>query len=509
MISSLLRLALFSLSYMLPLTAVAMCADVRLTTPVNWTEQDLEWFRSLPPLRVEAVNAPPMALYDPKSQTYDGIATDVLCFIANELGIRYVIDPDREQTVAERIRQVQSGQADMFLSLSQTPARAEKGLFTLPYYDSYYAIIARKGRRMHIQSLADLVQYRVGVVKGVALEAILREQVPGIDLVAYDLIDSAGLFRALRNGEIDLIVFNQDIFTEKRYQLEYFDLEIVQTLRDYPRSYRFYWSLSPQHQRLVDAFDRYLAAMDVSASVFVHADSEQKFLDHYVAQRSQRMLLLVASGLAVLLALIFYLILRRYRRLTCLLAQRNQHIVEQQQALQLAYQKLEKQSQTDGLTGLSNRHHFDHILLDAYRRQQHIGSALSLLIIDVDFFKRVNDHYGHLLGDDYLRAIAGALAQCVNRTNDLAARFGGEEFACILPDTEAAMARQVADAIMQAVADLNLPNPLADTPRLTISIGIATMTDRQISLPDLIDQADAQLYAAKQAGRNQICAISL
>ena len=147
-----------------------------------------------------------------------------------------------------------------------------------------------------------------------------------------------------------------------------------------------------------------------------------------------------------------------------------------------------------------------------YRRMarlQHAGAPLSVLLLDVDHFKCVNDHYGHAMGDDYLRAIARVLKAVVGRPTDLVARYGGEEFVCLLPDTAAEDALKVAERIRQGVAELGLPNALAAIPRLTLSIGIATASGTSAALQQLLAQADTQLYAAKHAGRDRIHAVVL
>lgn len=489
----------------LPAAFAADCgglSDIRLTAPVVFSPQELAEFRAMPPLRVQAISAPPLVGYDDTQKAYAGVGIDVLCFITGELGLNYEILPERNLTAADKVLQVQQGRADLFLPLSLTPERSARGIYTLPYYESYYAVIARKGRRVTVRDLEDLAAYRVGVFEGAVFESILRETVPNLRLVTYDLDDGDDLLQALQDGDLDVAVFNRDVFIEKRYQHEYFSLEVVRILREYPRAYRFYLSPTPAHRRLAQAFDRYLAVMDVSGSVAAHEDAERQFLERYVAQRSYRILLQVASVLAVLLALGFYLGLRRYRRLMHLLAERNREGERQQRALQAAYQELEKQSQTDGLTKLFNRHHFDRVLVREYDRQRRTRSPLSLLLIDIDHFKYVNDHYGHLTGDDYLRAVSRSLESSITRATDLVARFGGEEFACILPDTAADDALLLASKAAKNIEDLRLPNALSTRPHLTVSIGVATLLNSQASLEEFLGQADTQLYAAKQAGRN-------
>ncbi len=492
--------------------ALAACDGaerIRLRAPVPLSEQERALLRDLPPLRIYAVNAPPMTRYDPQRATYTGISPDVLCFIAQQTGLRYAFLTAQDITVADKIKQVQGGAADVFVPLSRAPERESKGIFTASYYASQYAAIARKGRRLSISTSAELAQYRVGFIGGVALEPILRGIVPAPQLRSFEAsVVGKGLFQAVRDGEIDVAVFNKDFFSEERYRHDLFDLEIVQTLSEFPRAYSFYFSPTPEHQRVVAVLDRYLAVMDISGSLEAHEIGERQLMDRYVAQRSQRTLLLAAMLVAVLLALASYVALRKHRSLSLRLAASHAQILAQQQALQTANAELERLSQTDGLTGLANRRYFDQALEREHGRYQRTGRALSLLMLDVDDFKHVNDHYGHALGDDYLCAVARVFERSVAPI-DTVARYGGEEFACLLPDTDHASACAVAERIRAAVVELDLPNATAATPYLTLSIGLATLQGGEHAASALVARADAQLYAAKQAGRNRVCATVL
>lgn len=167
---------------------------------------------------------------------------------------------------------------------------------------------------------------------------------------------------------------------------------------------------------------------------------------------------------------------------------------------------LEELSTLDGLTGLANRRHFNHSLAQEWHRAQREGAPLSLLMIDVDFFKAFNDHYGHQRGDECLRQIAKILGGIVKRPGDLAARYGGEEFAIILPRTGANGAVSVAETLRRQVENLKIEHsrsPLQK--RVTLSLGVATMiAERNASPNSLIECADQALYDAKREGRNQV-----
>lgn len=162
---------------------------------------------------------------------------------------------------------------------------------------------------------------------------------------------------------------------------------------------------------------------------------------------------------------------------------------------------LARLSMTDALTGLPNRRQFDHFLAREWRRTSRTGARLSMLLIDADHFKDLNDQLGHVYGDEVLRRLAAVIGGAVRRQGDLAARYGGEEFAVIMPDTDIAGARRIAETIRSRVAEL----AVGDGVRLTVSIGVASADPTPGSSVDtLIAQADAALYAAKNAGRDRV-----
>jgi len=161
---------------------------------------------------------------------------------------------------------------------------------------------------------------------------------------------------------------------------------------------------------------------------------------------------------------------------------------------------------SDGLTGISNRRHFDERLGVEIRRARRAGAPIALLLIDVDHFKSFNDAFGHQQGDECLRAIAKTIAALVCRSGDLAARYGGEEFAVLLPETELAGVMELADALRIGVRALGLEHT-AGSGVVTISIGAAAILPRQheVSGDALVYAADQALYQAKAAGRDRVC----
>lgn len=172
--------------------------------------------------------------------------------------------------------------------------------------------------------------------------------------------------------------------------------------------------------------------------------------------------------------------------------------------LQQATRKLEENSRRDGLTGLFNRAYWQQRLEEEMHRSQRYGTASSLLLFDIDHFKRINDTHGHLAGDAVLRDVASLVRDTV-RDADIAGRYGGEEFGIILPETDATAAKAAAERLRVRVEQARMAYGEQVIP-VTVSIGIAPFEAWQACPEDLISGADQALYQAKQTGRNRcIC----
>lgn len=166
--------------------------------------------------------------------------------------------------------------------------------------------------------------------------------------------------------------------------------------------------------------------------------------------------------------------------------------------------ELARLSMTDGLTGLPNRRRFDEALRQAGEATAESGQPLALLIVDADHFKHFNDRYGHAVGDEILRGLGRHLAAVIHRPDDLLCRIGGEEFAVILPDTDADGAARVAERLHAAAGSVAVPSAGIPAGAVTVSIGLAEAAGAG-SRAELYRAADGALYAAKNGGRNRTC----
>jgi diguanylate cyclase (GGDEF)-like protein/PAS domain S-box-containing protein len=170
--------------------------------------------------------------------------------------------------------------------------------------------------------------------------------------------------------------------------------------------------------------------------------------------------------------------------------------------------ELETLSYQDGLTGVANRRMLDSILDVEWLNARRNCQPLSVLLIDIDYFKQYNDRYGHLQGDDCLRSIAQTLDTVASRPRDFLARFGGEEFMLVLPETDGKAAHAVADRCRQAILKLQIPHAASDASQLvSISVGVASIIpDHEGELAEFIESADRKLYQAKLEGRDRVVA---
>jgi len=242
------------------------------------------------------------------------------------------------------------------------------------------------------------------------------------------------------------------------------------------------------------------AVMLAGDLLFLHYDRMQT--------RQEQML-----GLSMMIAIIVITMMANYSaeredRLNYLMGLRNDLMVKD---LHLLNAQLLRQSESDALTGLANRRSFDEQYARLWRRALKTGTPLSAIVVDVDHFKRLNDRYGHLYGDEVLRRIGSLLQQALRAKDDFAARFGGEEFVILLPATHQTAARHVAERLCKMVELAGFPPldpaamPYTASTIATVSCGVATAYPTTRDRPEqLLEAADKAMYQAKAEGRNRV-----
>ena len=186
--------------------------------------------------------------------------------------------------------------------------------------------------------------------------------------------------------------------------------------------------------------------------------------------------------------------------------EREKELLELTRQFEEANLTLQRIASTDSLTGISNRRHFDRVFPDEWRRAEREKEPLSVIMIDIDFFKAFNDTYGHQAGDECLRKVAAALRSSLRRPGDVVARYGGEEFVAVLPGVDRRGALRVAEGMHEKVAALKIPHEQSSVSEwVSISLGVATAVPEKNRAPEeLLERADKAVYSAKQKGRNRI-----
>jgi diguanylate cyclase (GGDEF)-like protein len=181
-----------------------------------------------------------------------------------------------------------------------------------------------------------------------------------------------------------------------------------------------------------------------------------------------------------------------------------QRVAERTEQLEKANRRLNSLSITDGLTGIANRRHFDEVLIEEWKRMERLGQPLAIAMIDIDWFKKYNDHYGHQAGDACLVNVAETLAASIGRAGDLVARYGGEEFVFIAPAIDGSRALAMAQKICDAISAKGMPHAQSLFAHVTASIGVASVIPSAETGPEaLLKRADEALYRAKEEGRNR------
>jgi len=200
---------------------------------------------------------------------------------------------------------------------------------------------------------------------------------------------------------------------------------------------------------------------------------------------------------------VFHAKVRAMQRLVGM--QRN--LVEVTHQLDAANAELQRLSTTDALTGIANRRALDDFLSREWRRCQRMEKPLSLVMLDIDYFKLFNDKYGHQAGDDCLQQVAAQIARAAPRASDLAARYGGEEFMLVLGETDLDGALWMAERVRQMIGDLKVVHYATDSKFVAVSCGVVSVVpDGKHSIETLIESADAALYQAKRGGRDRVVA---
>ncbi|WP_186441480.1 transporter substrate-binding domain-containing protein [Desulfamplus magnetovallimortis] len=424
--------------------------------------------------------------YISEENTYEGIVADYYKLVCSKTGLFLkwkVMD-----SVEAANKELQKGNCDIISVVNTSDSELVGINITTPYVE-YPLVIATDNMAVFISALENLSKKKIGIVQNSPFYYTMVKKYPAIEFVAVNSVPD-GLFMVQEKKIFGLISTAPEI-------AHYIQLNQMVDLKisgEVPYRVEFRTGVSKDNKMLLDIMEKASNSMTQEQKNHLFHNwirvTYQKGLDHAV---------LWQFGTAFLLIIAFFIyrhvsITRYNRKLTAI----NKEFVQ-------ANRKLEAISYIDGLTQIPNRRRFDAVLETEWQRCERNQHYLTLIMMDIDYFKLYNDRYGHLSGDECLKKVAEVLHRVPGRSSDFVARYGGEEFGVILPDTDEVGAKAVAKRILDDVQALKLIHEDSSvSDYVSVSLGVASVVPSRLLFPrQLVDFADQLLYQAKKGGRNR------
>lgn len=434
---------------------------------INMTDQEKEYLITRGPIKI--VVDPDWYPYEKidKNGKYVGIASDLIGLIAERTGLEFEIVPTTEWKAS--LEKAKSGDADAVSFLNKTEERSQWLLFTEPYFVDPNVLITRE-EHDYITSLSRYIDETMVLPEGTSIEERLRKDYPNLKIVIVSSEDEAIDYVEEKKADFTLRSLTMAAYVIKNDG--HFNLKIAGAIPDYKNQLRM--GITKQDEILQGILNKGVAS--------ISEQDVQDAINNYIAINvmkgfDYKLFFIIFSLFSIALLSTLYW-LRKVQSLN---------------------RKLEASVVTDVLTGLKNRLFFNQRVSVEHERFKRYGTKLSLLMIDIDRFKRINDTYGHDIGDEVLKKVSSELQNQLRKI-DLIARWGGEEFIVLLPDTEMDDAVIVAEKLRGTVESLIFENNEV----ITISIGISMVMESE-SIESWMKRADQALFHAKRHGRNRAC----
>ena len=409
-----------------------------------------------------------------------GMTAEHFKLFEKEIGIPIVMIPTK--TWSESIEFAKNRKCDIFSLAMETKERKEYMNFTSPYLEAPLVITTRI-HTTFISDPKDVIHKPLGITKGYAFIELLKEKYPEINLVEFETLNDG--LDSLRKGEVFGYIDNL-ITSGYKIQQKYFgELKIAGKFDDI-------WALGIG----VRNDDEMLLGIMQKAINLISYDEYNSVINKWLSIRYDK-------GFdynlfwEILLFVIIGILLFTYR-----------HFTLQKYITKLKEQEIELKRLTivDPLTGLYNRRHFDNVMLHEFDRAKRNNNQFVFALLDIDYFKKYNDTYGHQAGDDAIRQVSKILKNHTKRSGDFAFRVGGEEFAIILQSSNLEDSSSYFNKICKSIEELNIEHTQnLQYVHLTISIGVTNVSSYDnLTIDGLYKFTDEQLYHAKRNGRNKI-----
>ncbi|MDO6719798.1 diguanylate cyclase [Psychrosphaera sp. 1_MG-2023] len=384
---------------------------------------------------------------------------------------------------------LKAGKCELTLMLNRSSEREQYLDFTMPYFFGPNVLVTTNNRP-YVQNISAAAGMKIGVVKGYRLVSYMERFHPNLQVTLLDS-ELNGLL-AVADGEIDVYVGSLLSITSKLKQHNIANLKINGwvAIQDELRV----GVIKSRSAELLPILNKVIDQIPVQ----VHNDILNRWSNTLVVTETDYTLVRMITLGAVLLLLILGWRFQISRKVTATLTKKNAQLQKMSAKLEESNRQLEYISYHDNLTGLYNRHYFlttfNHLFNDM-QRQSHDAS---LMLIDIDFFKQINDKYGHNAGDEALTHLGKLLKKAI-RSGDVPARWGGEEFVVLMPSTTENDVKQVAERLIQNIESYQFPI----IAKLTVSIGVSQFRADD-TIKTWLERTDKALYQAKEQGRNRI-----
>ena len=408
---------------------------------------------------------------------HTGIIADIIDLVSERIGVPIEVLP--AESWQQSLNRARSKECDIVSSLQKRPERQKDFLFSKPYMESERCIVA-KSKVPYIQSMSSLSGKKVGIVKGDPIEQYIRENYPGIKTKGLSSLKE--VLKQISREEVDLGIAGLQRVSYKLQELGLYDLKIAgQT--PFKRFLRF--GINKKEKELQSILNK---AIDSISSQEISRINQKWLAIKYEQGFNYDLFWKILAIMAVVVAGFIY-----WNRK---LARLNREIAEAHRELNLKSKELERLSVTDALTGAYNRLRLEQILEREFERGKRYQRPLSIIMVDIDDFKEVNDTYGHQAGDEILRLLAQELTETIRETDTLG-RWGGEEFLIVCPETSLQGANILADKLRDNVDGYNFPY----VGHMSCSFGVAELYKGE-TIDQLINRVDKFLYRAKEEGKN-------
>jgi diguanylate cyclase (GGDEF)-like protein len=464
---------------------------------LKFSEEEHEYIKQNPVVRFAAeFDNYPVSFYNRYENRWQGAIFDMLEKVEQLTGLTFEVTNAPDANWTELLEDLENGKVSMISELLRSEDREGRFIWSeIELMQDRHALVSKLEHPDF--EINEILYTKVGLTKNTAHTQIFKNWFPNhSNTMEFENAERA--FAALELGEIDLFMTSQNrVLTMTNYMEQPgYKVNVL-----FDNNFGSFLGFNKNEHTLRSIVDKSLRHVDIKR---ISDRWKHKSYDYRVKLAESRRPLLV--GICILLFCVIILLLVLYRtnrtegkRLEALVHKRTAELEEQ-------HELLEYMSLTDPLTDLPNRRNFDMRLEIEWRIAIREKQKISFLMLDIDHFKIYNDKYGHQNGDKVLCAIARTIEETLKRPGDFVARWGGEEFAVLLSNTDVEGASKIAEALRANVEKINVSMDSNSIDKLTISIGVNTQAPEQNSpLETFISIADKELYRAKEMGRNKIC----